>query len=212
MTLEEKDGLLELICVLVRCKITLDDEEGILSSALKLEEEANAKEDDEEEISEEEREKWNNVGKEAMILVREMMKKKGKRIGIAKLLQEREEKEEALKELREEKDSELKKMAEKQKRLEEDKERLEKDKERLEKELAEAKRGIKKEYEKYGRLPMVWKRKREGEGEREIITELSSVSLGYSKQSAFAINGNSITHTVSGEYHTVTFGPILRNV
>ena len=41
----------------MRCKIPLDDEEGILSSAMKLEEEANSKEDDEEETSEREMER-----------------------------------------------------------------------------------------------------------------------------------------------------------
>ena len=127
-----------------------------------------------------------------------------------KILEQKiKEKEEALTKLREEKDSELKKMAE-------DKKRLEEDKERLEKELAEAKGRIKKEGEKDGSWIGEGKgeeeRRREGEGKREIITELSSVSLGYSMQSAFTINGNSITHTVPQEWHTVTFGPILRNV
>ena len=94
MTLEEKEGLLELICVLVRCKISLDDEEGILSSAIKLEEEANSKEEElmeEENVDEEEIEKWNNVGMKATQLVKEMLKKKGKRIGFGRLLEEKEE-------------------------------------------------------------------------------------------------------------------------
>ena len=55
-------------------------------------------------------------------------------------------------------------------------------------------------------------RRKAGEGKEEIMKELSSVSLGFSKPSKFTISGNSITHTVPGDWNTVTFGPILRNV
>ena len=97
LSIEEKEGLLELICLLVRCKFSMDDEEGILSAAMKLEEEANMKEEEmmEENVNEEELEKWNNLGKAATEVVKVMMRKKGKKIGIGDVIEEKKKREEA---------------------------------------------------------------------------------------------------------------------
>ena len=97
LTLEEKEGLLELLCVIVRCKISLDDEEGILSSAMKLEEEAIEKEDEEEEITEEEKEKWNSVGSKATLVIKALLKKKGVKMTMRRAQSNEQALEDALK-------------------------------------------------------------------------------------------------------------------
>ena len=78
LSLEDKEGLLLLLALLVHVKIELNDEEGILASAKRLEEEANMKAEDGG-LGEEERENWERVEDAANKLIRVMKKKKGEK-------------------------------------------------------------------------------------------------------------------------------------
>ena len=211
LSVEEKEGLLELICVLVRRKISLDDEEGILSSAMKLEEEANLKEDAEEEISEEEREKWRNLSDGANKVIREMLKKKGKRVGIGRLLEEKEEE----KKKREEAEEREKRAKEEVVRERAERKEAEKEKKKIEEEMERM------------RMRMRMRMSGDGDGDRDKrltgsekgdsaglseIRSLSRVRVYMPQTDNVKCEGNQIIHHGDDSFRNVVIGDVMTSV
>ena len=217
LSLEEREVLLQLLSVLVRCKIELNDEEGILSSAMKLEEESNAKEEElmeeaEEEIDEKEREKWEGVGREARELIRALLKKKGETLSIGTMLEDRKAKESAEKR-EQEATQRAKEAADKMMEAEKEKKNLEnklaavtKERDGLKKEISNKK---KKAEEVNRKMQTGWA----GDKRRLTwITTLSTIRVFMLPCDDVVFEGNRIIHHGPTAARNIIIGKILLHV